>query len=160
PKVPPLEDIYRAARAGFPGIPLGGGVFSYFTELNRKRPPAELLDFITHTTCPIVHAADDISLMETLESLPYIVAPTKAFIAGKPEGVGARAIPARDNPYGASTAPNPNNQRVCLAKMDPRQRGLFAAAWTLGYVAALARGGVEAISMGAPTGPAGMIHRK
>src|SRR5262249_21656872 len=43
PKVPELADIYRAARAAFPGIPLGGGMFSFFTELNRKRPPAELL---------------------------------------------------------------------------------------------------------------------
>src|SRR5215813_5827775 len=160
PKVPPAEDIYRATRAAFPGIPLGGGVFSFFTELNRKRPPAELLDFVTHTTCPIVHAADDISVMETLESLPYVAESTKAFIGGKSYRVGPSAIPARDNPYGTSTTPNPNNQRVCLAKMDPRQRGLFAAAWTLGYVAALARGGVEAISVGAPTGPAGMIYRK
>ena len=160
PKVPPLEEIYQAARAAFPGIPLGGGMFSYFTELNRKRPPAELLDFVTHTTCPIVHAADDISVMETLESLPFVIESTKAFIGGKPYRVGPSAIPARDNPYGASTATNPNNQRVCLAKMDPRQRGLFAAAWSLGYVAAFARGGVEAVSLGAPTGPAGMIYRR
>jgi hypothetical protein len=160
PKVPALEDIYRAARAAFPGIPLGGGMFSFFTELNRKRPPAHLLDFVTHTTCPIVHAADDISVMETLEALPYVVESTKAFIGGKPYRVGPSAIPARDNPYGATTAPNPNNGRVCLAKMDPRQRGLFGAAWTLGYVAALARGGVETVTIGAPTGPAGMIYRK
>jgi hypothetical protein len=45
--------------------------------------------------------------------------------------------------------------------MDPRQRGLFAAAWTLGYLATLARtGGLESISMGAPTGPLGIIYRK
>ena len=34
---------------------------------NRKRPKAGLFDFITHTTCSIVHAADDRSVMETLE---------------------------------------------------------------------------------------------
>ena len=55
--------------------------------------------------------------------------------------------------------PIPNNERVCLADMDPRQRGLFGAAWTLGYVAAFARGGVEAVHLGAATGPAGMIYR-
>ena len=32
-------------------------MLSTFTELNRKRPKAELFDFITHTTCSIVHAA-------------------------------------------------------------------------------------------------------
>ena len=73
PKVAPLADIYKAARAAFPGVRLGGGMFSYFTELNRKRPPVELLDYVTHTNAPIVHAADDISVMETLEALPYVI---------------------------------------------------------------------------------------
>ena len=44
--------------------------------------------------------------------------------------------------------------------MDPRQRGLYGAAWTLGYVAALAGGGLSAITLGAATGPAGMIYRR
>ena len=160
PRVPELADIYRAARAAFPGIPLGGGMFSYFTELNRKRPPTDMLDFVTHTTTPIVHAADDISVMETLEALPYVIQSTRSFIGRTPYRVGPSAIPARDNPYGAATAANPNNQRVCLAKMDPRQRGLFGAAWTLGYVAAFAYGGIETVTMAAPTGPAGIIYRR
>ena len=55
PPAPPLADLYDAARAPpFPGVRLGGGVFSFFTELNRKRPPAELLDFVHNGTCPIV----------------------------------------------------------------------------------------------------------
>lgn len=155
-----LVDIFPAARAAFPGVPLGGGMFSYFTELNRHRPPAELLDFVTHTTAPIVHAADDISLMETLEALPYVIHSTRQFIAGKPYRVGPSAIPARDNPYGKASAENPDNGRVCLARMDPRQRGLVGAAWTLGYIAAFARGGLDAVTIGAPTGPAGIIARK
>jgi hypothetical protein len=160
PEGPTLEAIYKAARAAFPGVKLGGGTFAFFTELNRKRPPAELLDFVTHTTCPIVHAADDISVMETLEALPFVVQSAKAFIGGKAYHIGPSSIPARLNPYGASTASNPGNGRVCLADMDPRQRGLFGAAWTLGYVAALAPGGLSAITLGAATGPAGMIYRR
>ena len=39
PACPPLEDVYAAARKAFPGVILGGGMFAYFTELNRKRPP-------------------------------------------------------------------------------------------------------------------------
>ncbi len=65
------EALYAAARDAFPGVRLGGGMFSFFTELNRKQPPAELLRFRDNTTCPIVHAADDRSVMETLEALPY-----------------------------------------------------------------------------------------
>ncbi len=160
PDAPALADIYRAARGAFPGVALGGGMFSFFTELNRKRPPIELLDFVTHTTSPIVHAADDVSVMETLQALPYVIKSAKAIIGDKPYRVGPSAIPARQNPYGAASAPNPDNDRVCLAKMDPRQRGLFGAAWTLGYIASFTRGGLEAITMGAATGPAGMIYRR
>src|SRR5262245_36424295 len=160
PDGPTLEEIYKAARAAFPGVRIGGGTFAFFTELNRKRPPTENLDFVTHTTCPIVHAADDVSVMETLEALPYVMQSAKAFINGKAYCIGPSSIPARLNPYGASTASNPGNGRVCLSDMDPRQRGLFGAAWTLGYVAALAGGGLSAITLGAATGPAGMIYRR
>ena len=159
-KVPSLENIYLAARAAFPGIRLGGGMFSFFTELNRKRPPATMLDFVTHTTCPIVHAADDRSVMETLESLPYVVRTAREFIGNKAYRVGPSSIGPRDNPHGATAADNPGNERICLARMDPRQRGLFAAAWILGYVTALARGGLEAVILGSATGPAGLIYRK
>jgi hypothetical protein len=44
--------------------------------------------------------------------------------------------------------------------MDPRMRGLFGAAWMLGYIATLARCGVEALTLGAPCGPLGFIHRQ
>ena len=137
---------------------LGGGMFSFFTELNRKRPPAHLLDFVTHTTSSIVHAADDLSVMETLETPPYIAASVKAFIGKAKYRVGPSCIGARDNPYGAAAAPNPDNGRVCLARSDPRQRGLFGAAFTLGYAAAFARSGLEVLTLGAAAGPLGSIH--
>ncbi len=160
PPAPELGDLYAAARAAFPGVRLGGGMFSFFTELNRKRPPAELLDFVGNTTCPIVHAADDRSVMETLEALPYQVATARSYIGKTPYRIGPSGIGCRDNPHGATWTPNPDNVRVCLTKLEPRQRGLFAAAWTLGYVATFASTGVEAISLGAPTGPLGIIYRK
>ena len=158
PDVPPLETYYGAVRAAFPGTPVGGGMFSYFTELNRKRPPAERLDYVTHTTCPIVHDADDRSVMETLEALPYIVASTRAFVGDKPYRVGPSTIGMHQNPYGAAPADNPNSGRVPMAGADPRQRGLFAAAWALGYAAEMARGGVEALTLAAPTGPFGVLQ--
>ena len=160
PTAPKLENLYAAAREAFPGIRLGGGMFSFFTELNRKHPPAKLLDFIVNTTCPIVHAADDRSVMETLEALPYQVNTARSFIGRTAYRIGPSGIGCRDNPHGATWTPNPDNVRVCLTKLEPRQRGLFAAAWTLGYIATFVRTGVEAIAMGAPTGPLGIIYRK
>jgi len=159
PPAPPLAGLYAAARDAFPGVKLGGGMFSFFTELNRKRPPVQALDFVMNTTCPIVHAADDRSVMETLEALPFQVSTARTYIGNCAHRVGPSAIGCRDNPHGATFTPNPDNLRVCLAKMDPRMRGLFGAAWTLGYIATLARTGIEALTIGAPTGPLGIIHR-
>src|ERR1700722_18938801 len=160
PEKPTVEDIAAAARAAFPGPKLGGGMLSTFTELNRKRPKAALFDFITHTTCSIVHAADDRSVMETLETLPAIIGSAKVMIDEKPYRIGPSAIAARMNPCGKGVADNPANGRVCLTNRDPRQRGLFNAAWTLGYVAACAYGGVTSVAMGAATGPLGFVHHR
>jgi hypothetical protein len=159
PERPTVEEITKATRAVFPDVRLGGGMLSYFTELNRKRPRAELVDFVTHTTCSIVHAADDRSVMETLETLPSIIASTRAMIGDKPYRIGPSVIASRDNPYGKGTLDNPANRRVCLTDKDPRQRGLFGAAWALGYISACAKGGLEAVAIGAATGPFGFIHR-
>jgi D-apionolactonase len=159
PELSAEEAIAKAARRAFPRARLGGGMYAYFTELNRKRPAAGLYDYVTHTTCPIVHAADDRSVMESLEALRTVALSTRAMIGNAAYRVGPSAIGCRDNPYGKAPFENPGNGRVPLAKVDPRQRGLLNAAWTLGYVAAFARGRVEAIALGAPTGPFGYIHR-
>jgi hypothetical protein len=157
PPCPPLEEVYRAARAAFPGLRLGGGMFSYFTELNRKRPPVELLDFVTHCTCPIVHAADDLSVMQSLEALPFIVRSARAIVGDRPYRIGPSTIGMRQNPYGSRTFANPAHRRIPMAAEDPRQRGLFAAAWLVGYAAAIAEGGLEALTVGALTGAFGLI---
>jgi hypothetical protein len=160
PPAPPLGDLYKATRKAFPGIKVGGGMFSFFTELNRKRPPAKLLDFAMNTTCPIVHAADDRSVMETLEALPYQINTARTYLGKTSHRVGPSAIGCRDNPHGATFTPNPDNERICLVKADPRSRGLFGAAWLLGYIATFARTGIESLTVGAPTGPRGVIYRK
>jgi hypothetical protein len=160
PKAPTFAELYKAARAAFPDAELGGGTFTFFTEMNRNRPPVELLDYVTYTTMPVVHASDDVSVMETLEALPYQIKSTRA-IAGKAGyHLGPSAIPARMNPYGASTPDNPNNERVCLSKIDPRQRGLFGAAWSVGYLGGWAKGALDRVTLGAATGPSGLVYRK
>jgi len=126
PPCPPLEDVYSAARRAFPGLRLGGGMFGYFTEFNRKRVPAAMLDFVTHATCPIVHAADDLSVMQTLEAIPHIMRSARAIVPDKPYRVGPITIGMRQNPYGSRTIPNPDLRRMPMARNDPRQNGRFA----------------------------------
>ncbi|RWH82686.1 MAG: hypothetical protein EOQ86_04720 [Mesorhizobium sp.] len=157
PECPPLEDVYAAARRAFPDIRLGGGMFSYFTELNRKRVPAGLLDFVTHCTCPIVHAADDLSVMQSLEALPFITASARSIFGAKPYRIGPSTIAMRQNPYGGATKANPHRQRIAMADRDPRHAGLFAAAWTIGYAARVAPAGLEMLTLSGFTGSFGVL---
>ncbi len=157
PPCPPLDAVYRAARSAFPGVRLGGGMFTHFTELNRKRPPHELLDFVTFATSAIVHAADDRSVMETIEALPHVAASVRAIAGSVPFVVGPSAIGLRDNPNGPGPLPNPQATRLPMVARDPRQRGLFNAAWTLGYVSAFAQGGAARIAVSAPAGDFGIL---
>ena len=158
PDVPPLETIYDAVRAAFPNASVGGGMLAYFPELNRKHPPLDHIDYITHTSNVITHAGDDITVTENLETLPYIVKTCRSFSSDKPYWVGPSSIGMRFNPYGAKTMDNPNNQRIAMARMDPRQRGLINAAWTLGYAAHMARGDLKTITLHAPVGEFGLIY--
>lgn len=158
PRCPPLEEVYEAARRAFPALRLGGGMFSYFTELNRKRPPVALLDYVTHCTCPIVHDADDRAVMQSLEALPFILRSARGFIgADMPYRIGPSTIGMRHNPYGARVMPNPERRRMPMAERDPRQDGLFAAAYLVGMAARLAEAGVESFTGAALTGPFGLL---
>jgi hypothetical protein len=160
PPCPPLAACYQAARKAFPSARIGGGMFSFFTELNRKRPPLGLLDLVTFTTVAIFHAGDDRSAMEGLESLPYLAKTVRSFIENKPYHVGPSAIGLRMNPYGEAPMPNPGNIRQAMNGMDPRQRGLFAAAWSVGFVARFAKGGASALTLGGGAGEFGIAYAK
>jgi len=155
---PPPAEFHRAAQAAFPGAKLGCGMISTFTELNRKRPPLDHLDFIGFTTVALIHACDDASVIEGLEALPSIARSARDIAGHLPIVVGPSAIGLHLNPYGARPVPNSGNRRQAMALNDPRQRARLGAACALGYYAGLARAGVEAVVFGTTTGPFGVVH--
>lgn len=157
PPCPPLEDVYAAARTSFPDVRLGGGMLSYFTELNRKRVTGELIDFVSHCTNPIVHAADDLSVMQTLEALPYITRSVRAIYGDKPYRIGPSTIPMRQNPYGSRTMENPNGKRIAMANRDPRHNGKFAESFAMAYAISVLDAGLDSLTLSALTGPFGLI---
>jgi hypothetical protein len=160
PPAPPADEMFRSGRHAFPTARLGGGMFSFFTEMNRKRPPLAEIDLVSFTTSALVHAGDDHSVMEGLESLPAIAASALA-IAGKlPIAVGPSAIGFRMNPYGEAPMDNPRNTRQAMNRNDPRQRGLLCAAWTVAYYAHFARSGFAAIAFGGTTGASGAVYTR
>lgn len=157
PDCPPLEDVYAAARAAFPSIRLGGGMMSYFTELNRKRVPGDRLAYVSHCTNPIVHAADDLSVMQTFEALGDVVRSFRALYPHHPYRIGPSTIAMRQNPYGSATKPNPDLARIPMANVDPRHNARFGAAWTLAYAATVAEAGLELLTLSTLSGSFGLI---
>ncbi|WDR03564.1 hypothetical protein PSQ19_05605 [Devosia algicola] len=101
-----------------------------------------------------MHAADDISVMETLESLPDIIRTARSFAPGVAIRLGPATIGAPPAFYAARPADNPARVRMPTAASDPRQRGLFAAAFSLGYAATVAALDLDAMTLGCCDGPA------
>lgn len=161
PAGPGFIELARALRRHFPDAEAGGGMLSFFTELNRKRPPLGLFDFVTHSLCPIVHDASDAAVMQVLETLPDIFASAREIIG--PDAaydLGPTTIAARMNPYGDDVVPNPDKRRVCLAARDPRQFATFAVDWNRGLIAAAGRAGLRRVTLGGLCGPRGLLDRQ
>lgn len=158
--LPGFAEVYAAARRCFPGAALGAGVTSNFTEFNIDRPDLEGVDYVTHSTAAVIHEPDDRSVMETLETLPHVFRSMRRIAGRLPYRLGPSAIGMRYNPYGKTTEANGANVRIAFARQDPRQRGLFGAAFALGYFCRAVEAGIDSVCIGAPTGPFGLIHRR
>ncbi|SCY65451.1 hypothetical protein SAMN05660710_02215 [Paracoccus tibetensis] len=155
PEGPRPEAALPLLRAGFPGRPVGGGSLTNFTELNRARPDPETVDFVTFGNTALVHAADDLSVWQTLEALPDIFRTAQDIAGGKPLHLGLLSIGMRSNPYGDGVAANPQRLRLPMAQDDPRQGTGFAAAYAVAVLAGAAVAGVESLALAMPDGPLG-----
>jgi hypothetical protein len=155
PAARPME-LVPLVRAAFAGAEAGGGMLTNFTEFNRCPPDPAQVDFVTFGTTAIVHAADDASVIETLEAVPQVIGSAQALAEGRPLRLGLMAMGMRSNPYGATVAANPEGRRLPMAMDDPRQRTGFAAAFAVALAAVCARGGVVSMAPAMTAGPLGM----
>jgi hypothetical protein len=159
PSGPAPRDVAIAARRHFRSTQIGSGVLTNFAEFNRCRPDLSVCDYVSHASSALVHAADDRSVIETLRGLSNIFSSARAISGDHDYRVGLVSIGMRSNPYGADVAPNPDQIRLTMARVDPRQRGLFAAAWAVGVVAATESHRVAALSLASPAGPFGLVYQ-
>ncbi len=149
-------DLVAPLRAAFPQAAIGGGSLTHFTEFNRC-PPPPAADFVTFGNSAIVHAADDLSVLETLEAFPAMIRSARALAPGKPLHLGLLSIAMRSNPYGSGVVPNPQGLVLPMAMNDPRQMTRFAAAYGAGLLAVAAEGRVESLALAMPDGPLGLV---
>lgn len=151
-------DALVALRRLLPDVPLGAGSLTHFTEANRC-PIPPFADFLTFGNAAIVHAADDMSVIQTLEAMPDIFASAKALLPGKPLHLGLFSIGLRSNPYGAAVAANLQGLRLPMAMTDPRQDTEFAAAYAGAVLALAALSGCGSLALAMADGPLGAKGR-
>jgi hypothetical protein len=138
-------------------VPIGAGTNAYFTELNRQRPPVRVLDFVSYSVNPQVHAFDNASLVETLETLPATVQSARQFCDDLPICISPITLKPRFN--AVATGPEPEPAPGELPKpVDARQMSLFGAAWTLGAIARLAQSEAARLTFYETTGWRGVME--
>jgi D-apionolactonase len=134
-------------------VPLAGGSNAHFTEVNRQRAVAEVVDVLSFPSTPLVHLADDDTLIENLAALPWIADTARSFAGARTlalSPVTLRRLPA---PPPAPGAPSPGGAPYT----DSRQGTALVAAWTACHLAAAARAGVRRLTYFQATGPAGLM---
>lgn len=150
------EEAVAAARRAFPMAKIGVGVMTNFAELNRLPVNLSVGDYVTFSTTAIVHAADDESVWETLESIPYVFDSATKLAAGRPIRLGLTCIGMRTNPYGDALAEPREGMMVPMAENDPRQGTSFAADYARKVIEIAHLAGIEALaicSLGGPFAP-------
>ncbi|WP_051334054.1 hypothetical protein [Mesorhizobium sp. WSM3224] len=152
----PISDLLDAVKSTGITAAIGAGTPSLFTEFNRN-PPTGDADFIFFGNAASVHAADDLSVMETLSVYPSVIATARRLCPGKPIWLGPCTIGMRHNPYGEAVATNPALSRVPAAGNDPRHGALFGAAFAVGVASRAAAAGVHRLVIAAPAGPFGLL---
>ena len=84
--LPPGESgtdaLVNALRAAGLKASIGAGTPSFFTEFNRN-PPTGDGDFVFFSVASNVHAADDLSVMETLSVYPAVIASARKTVPGQ-----------------------------------------------------------------------------
>jgi hypothetical protein len=127
--------------------------------LNRQRPPVDVLDLVCYSHNPQVHAFDNWSLVETLETQAVIVSSARRFAGGLPIAVTPVTLKPRFNPDAAGSEPEPE-LGVLPAQVDLRQMSLLGAAWTVGSVKSLAESGVRSVTCYETSGWRGVMERE
>lgn len=150
-----LEQVVPRLINAIPGIPVGGGTDANFAELNRSPPDTYLLDYVSYSICPQIHAFDKLTLIENLEAQQESVK-SAIKLLGKAVSIGAITLKQRFN----AVAADDDDESQALPESDPRQHTSFTAGWTLNSIRNLALSGAASLTYFETVGPRGILSRQ
>lgn len=135
----------------------GAGTDAFFAELNRDRPPVSVLNLVTYSINPQVHAFDNASLVETLEAQGVTLESARQFSGDAGLVVSPVTLKMRFNPNATGPEPEPKPGEL-PPRVDLRQMSLFGAGWTIGSIKYLAEGGAYSVTFYETTGWRGVME--
>ncbi len=140
------EELLLAVRESLAGcaVPIGSGTDAFFTQINRQRLPGELLDFVTYSSNPQVHAFDNASIMSTVEGQAATVSSCAGMYPHRPVWISPVTLKMRWNPD--ATGKEIIKQGQAPRDVDVRQMSLFAASWFLRSAAVVISSGAAGAS--------------
>jgi hypothetical protein len=152
-----MELVRKHLAVDLPGTEFVGGTNGSFAELNRQRPDISAMDGVSYTISPQVHAWDERSLIEAIEGQRDTVRTARSYCGTLPICVSSVTLKPPFN-QAATEEEAPQDPDELPAAVDQRQLSLFAAAWTVGSIRALASGGADSITYYETTGWRGLME--
>jgi len=140
-----------------PQAKIGAGTNAYFAELNRGRPPVSVVDLVSYSLNPQVHATDNSTLVENLAAQAATVESARQFAGGLPLAVSPITLKPRFNPNAIGPEPVPWPGEL-PGQVDARQMSLFGAGWTAGSLKYLAESGVYSLTYYETSGWRGVME--
>jgi hypothetical protein len=152
-----LEVAVSSAEKYLKGVLVGGGTDYYFTELNRRPPALDKVDFVTFSVQPQVHAFDDQSILETSQTFLDIGKSAKRIAGNKPVHISPITLKARMNPNATDPSAMGLNQQQ---RSDPRQKTILTALWALASLKYIAQSGIAQVTFFQTVGPEGLLDQQ
>jgi hypothetical protein len=140
-----------------PTTKIGSGTDVYFAELNRGRPPVEVLDVASYSLNPQSHAFDNNSLVETLEIQASTVENARQFLGTVPIAISPITLKARFKPRASGAEPKSEPGKL-PSTVDARQMSLLGAGWTVGSLKYVSESGVESVTYYETSGWRGVME--
>ena len=136
---------------------IGGGTNAYFTQINRNPLPLDVLGMVSYSINPQVHAFDEASLVETLETQAATVECARKLVGKAHLQISPVTLLPRLSVAGMGPAPVATPGQL-PPQVDVRQMSLFGAGWTVGSLKYLAESGVDSLTYYETTGWRGVME--
>jgi hypothetical protein len=149
-----LKQVVPAIRMALPHCRIGAGTDANFAELNRHSFDYSLIDFVTFSVNPQVHALDNLTLLENMSAQADVVLSARQLTAGKPIHISPVTLKPRFNAVATS------GTITSIPPSDERQATQLTAGWLLGSLKYISEAGASAITYFETTGSRGVCSEQ